>query len=281
MRAHRRIRARARARGGIRGCGGRRRADAAAGRDRQAGGAGQGRQAREEGGRARVQAGARAAGDGPAQGDQREARGGEVDVVHGDRRLRVSEQARAADRLHLALRRDDAAARQAADHDAGRRARVRVLLRRQGDDRVCAGGEPGRGRRRSADDRRGAEGRLRQGVDLLSVHRPAGFGPVRGADDGREARVLHRSVGSRRRREDRHGGVGERRRLPADLDRRRRQAAAAGPGDVPPDPLRPAPRDGAVELAARSRAAAGRVHVGEGAGGREDGVRQARRCRRG
>jgi hypothetical protein len=52
------------------------------------------------------------------------------------------------------------------------------------------------------------------------------------ADRWRDPRVLHRPVGRGRRREDRDGGVGQQGRVPADLDRRRRQAAAAGPRGV-------------------------------------------------
>ena len=186
----------------------------------------------EEAGGAGLQAGARAEGDGSAQGDERQARGGQVDVVHGDRRLRVSEQARAADRLHDALRRDDAAAGQAQGPDARRRPRFRVLLRRQDDDGVRAGRESGRGRRRATDDRRGADDGLQHGRHLLSVHRPAGDRSLCGDDRWRDPRVLHRPVGGGRRREDGHGGVGQQGRVPADLDRRRRQAAASGPGDL-------------------------------------------------
>ena len=79
----------------------------------------------------------------------------------------------------------------------------------------------------------GAEGRLQQRGDLLPVHGPAGRRSLRGADRRRGARVLRRAVGRRRGRQDRHGRVGQQRRVPADLDRRRRQAAAAGPGDLP------------------------------------------------
>ena len=110
----------------------------------------------------------RAQGDGPAEGDQRPPRGGQVDVVHGDRRLRVSEQAGSADRLHDALRRDDAAAGQAQDRDARRRPRVRVLLRRQDDDGVRAGRESGRGRGCAADDRSSAD-------DRPTTRRPPSF----------------------------------------------------------------------------------------------------------
>ena len=116
-------------------------------------------------------------GDGPAQGDERQARGGQVDVVHGDRRLRVSEQARAADRLHDALRRDDAAAGQAQDHHARRRPGVRVLLRRQVDDGLRAGRESGRGRRCAADDRGGAEGRVQHGRHL-TFRSPICWSPI-------------------------------------------------------------------------------------------------------
>ncbi len=50
-------------------------------------------------------------------------------------------------------------------------------------------------------------------------------------DQWRDPGLLHRALGNRRRNEDRHGGVGEQGRLPADLDRRRRQAATADAGD--------------------------------------------------
>ena len=137
---------------------------------------------------------------------------------------------------HDPLRRHDAAARQAAHPDSGRRARVRVLLRRQGDDGLRPRGEPRGGRRRPADDRRRAEGRLQQRGDLLPVHGPAGRRSLRGADRRRGARVLRRAFGRRRGRQDQHGRVGQQRRLHADLDRHRRQAAAAGPGDLRADP---------------------------------------------
>ena len=191
----------------------------------------------EEAGDAGFQAGAGAQGDGPAQGDERTPCGGQGDVVHCHRRLRVSEQARAADRLHDALRRDDAAAGQAQDHHARRRAGVRVLLRRQGDDGLCAGRGPGRGRGCAADHRRRAEVGLRHGGALLSVHRRDRCRSLCRVDRRRDSRVLHRSLGRGRRREDGHGGVGEQRRVPADLDRRRRQAAAADSCRLCDDPL--------------------------------------------
>ena len=58
----------------------------------------------------------------------------------------IPEQARAADRLHDALRRDDAAAGQAQDTDTRRRPGFGVLLRRQGDDGLRAGRESRRSR---------------------------------------------------------------------------------------------------------------------------------------
>ena len=108
---------------------------------------------------------------------------------------------------------------------------------------------------------------------LLPVHGHRRCGPVRRADRRGHSRFLHRSVGRGRRGEDRHGGVGEQRRVPADLDRRRRQAAAPDPRDLP--------RRSAGACATRwncrtgsstPRARGGCVRVGEGAGGGADGI---------
>ena len=78
--------------------------------------------------------------------------------------------------------------------------------------------------------------------------------------------------------EDRHGGVGQRRRVPADLDRRRRQAAAPDPRDLPHGSAGAAARDGAVELAARRTDRAGHVRLAKGASGQAHRVRESR-CR--
>ena len=56
-------------------------------------------------------------------------------------------------------------------------------------------GEFGRGRRRAADDRRRAEGRIRHRRHLLSVHRSARRRSLCRDDGRRDPRVLHRSVG--------------------------------------------------------------------------------------
>ena len=121
------------------------------------------------------------------------------------------------------------------------------------------------------------------GGHLLSVHRPARRGSVRRADRRRDPRVLHRSVGGGRRREDGHGGVGQQGRVPADLDRRRRQAAAAGARDLRRRSAAAAQRAGAFELAARSGDRAGHIRIAEGAGGpahriQEPGFRTAARA---
>ena len=105
--------------------------------------------------------------------------------------------------------------------------------------------------------------------------------PYAALTDGRDARVLHRSVGGRRRGEDRHGGVGQQRRLPADLDRRRRQAAAADPGDVPP----PTRCDCATRWSSSNwqldpAVAPDAFASAEGAGGRAHGRSRRRRRRR-
>ena len=69
-------------------------------------------------------------------------------------------------------------------------------------------------------------------ADILSVHRPPCGGSVCCHDRRGDPRVLHRAVGRGRRREDGNGGVGQQRRVPANLDWRRRQAATAGTRDL-------------------------------------------------
>ena len=123
---------------------------------------------------------------------------------------------------------DAAAARQAARDHVGRRPANGVLLRRQDDDGVGAGGEPGRGRRRAADDRGGAEGRLRSAAIYFPFADLWSPTPTRDIAERTEARVLHRPVEHRRRHHHRHGRIVDDERLRADLDRRRRQAAARG-----------------------------------------------------
>ena len=112
------------------------------------------------------------------------------------------------------------------DH-AGRRPGVRVLLRRQDDDGLRAGREPGRGRRCAADDRRRAEGGLRL---ARAIYFP--FTDVIVADpygtstEGLTHAFVDRAVARRRRHDDRHGGDRRRPHVRPDLDRRRGQAAA-------------------------------------------------------
>ena len=61
--------------------------------------------------------------------------------------------------------------------------------------------------------------------------------------------------------EDGHGGVGQQGRVPADLDRRRRQAAAAGSRGLCRRPVAAAQRARTLELAARCDDRRRRVHV--------------------
>ena len=56
--------------------------------------------------------------------------------------------------------------------------------------------------------------------------------PYAAHDERCHPRLLHRAFRGNRRNEDRHGGLGQQRRFPADLDRRGRQAAAQDPGDL-------------------------------------------------
>jgi hypothetical protein len=77
------------------------------------------------------------------------------------------------------------------------------------------------------------------------------------------------------------GGVGQRRRVPADLDRRRRQAAAPDSRGVPRRSAAAAPRDGAVELEARRGDGGGNLCVAEGAGGEAHRLQEPRSDRAG
>ena len=94
-------------------------------------------------------------------------------------------------------------------HHSRRRAGLRVLLRRQVDDGLRAGRESGRDRRCATDDRRCAEGCVRNRRHLLPVHRPARCRSLCRDDGRRDPRVLHRSVGHGGRHQDRDGGVGQ------------------------------------------------------------------------
>ena len=62
--------------------------------------------------------------------------------------------------------------------------------------------------------------------------------PLCGVDRRGDPRILCRSVRNRGWHEDGHGGLGQRRCVPADLDRRRRQAAASHPRRLPQGPIR-------------------------------------------
>ena len=142
-----------------------------------------------------AQIGARAACDRDPQGaSSARLAAAQIDVVHGGRFLREPEPPRAAARLHDQVGSHAAAARQAQGREPRRRSGVRVLLRREGDDGVRAGREPGRGRRRAADDRCRAGGRQRFRGDLLSVHRRDRRRSVQGHRGRVEDRVLHRPV---------------------------------------------------------------------------------------
>ena len=145
-----------------------------------------------------------------------------------------------------------------------RRPGLGVLLRRQGDDGVRAGREPGRRRRCAADDRRGAAGGLRFRGDLLPVHRRDRRRSVQGHRRRTEDRLLHRPVEHRRRHDDGHGGVRHRRRVRADLDRRRGQAAAPRLRGVPQRSRAAAPRAGTVQLATGRRRSRGRLRFDQG-----------------
>ncbi len=121
---------------------------------------------------------------------------------------------------------------------------------------------------------------LRQAFEKAAIYLPVHRYPrrrsVRRADERRDPRLLRRSFRGDGRHEDRHGGVGQPRRVPAGLDRRRRQAAAPDPRNLRRGPARAAPRDGVFELATGPGDPAGHVRVGEGAGSRAHGVRGTR-----
>ena len=189
--------------------------------------------------------GARAQGHGHPEGHEREARGGEGDVVHGGRHLRESEPPRTSARLHDDLRSRDAAPGQASRDHPGRRPGVGVLLRRKVDDGVRAGRESGRRGRGAADHRCDVEGGVRHGGDLLPVLRRRRGRSVSGHRRGPQSGVLHRPVQGDRRGDDGHGGVRQRQRPRADMDRRRGQAAAHAARHLSRRPAAFAPPDGA------------------------------------
>ncbi len=74
---------------------------------------------------------------------------------------------------------------------------------------------------------------------------------------GLELAFYIRAVAGDRRRHDRHGRVRRPRRVRADLDRRRRQAAPDGPRDLPKGSAGPPPPGGVLELEGRRERAAG------------------------
>ena len=96
--------------------------------------------------------------------------------------------------------------------------------------------------RRAADHRRGIASGVRLRGDLLSVHRRHRRRSLQGHRGRTEGRVLHRPVERRRRHDDGHGGVRDRRRVRADLDRRAGQASAPRLCRVPHRPRAAAPR---------------------------------------
>ena len=158
---------------------------------------------------ARVQAGARAAGDGSPQCDMRQARSSQVDVIHRYGELPVSKQAgppivytsrydvtmQRPDRLKVVMPGDGPASEFYYDGKA-------MMAYAPAEDLVAVADAPP-----TIDA--ALEAAYRTGRDLLSLRGSGCRGSLRGVDGRHDPRVLHRTVGDRGRHENGHGGLGQ------------------------------------------------------------------------